>query len=488
MKNVMSISIALALAACSSGPDYIRPQTPSAAAGSFVAANSPAVQPLAPVPDAWWRLYDDPALNGLIADALAHNTDVRAAVARLARARASLRGVKVDRLPQGSVNASATRGRDMGESNVTTSFDTGLDIAYEVDLFGRVNRNVEAARGDVGAAAADADAVRIAIVADTARAYADASSAAERLEVAEHIVQLLDESLRITQKQVEIGATTRLDTARIATLRNQREAEIPSIAAERDSALFRLATLTGRAPADLPSAAGARKSSLKLEQAIPVGDGATLLARRPDVHAAERRLAAATARIGVATAELYPRITLGGSAGSSASSLGSLFTNPIGFLLGPLISWSFSDHARARARVGEAEASAQEALAQFDGTVLKALEETETALSAYSNALRRREALEAARNEAEVAVRIVRAQQREGEVDSLALLDAERTFAEAEAQVADINGEVADAQIDLFRALGGTWYRPRPALPLGDGRRLSDVSKNVPLPPGGQSR
>ncbi|HET8749581.1 MAG TPA: efflux transporter outer membrane subunit [Sphingomicrobium sp.] len=480
--------MALALAACSSGPDYVRPQTPSAAAGFFVGANSPAVQPLAPARDDWWKLYDDPVLNGLIADALAHNTDVRAAVARLARARASLREVKVDRLPQGGVNASATRGRDTGVSNVTTSFDTGLDIAYEVDLFGRVNRRVEAARGDIGAAAADADAVRIAIVADTARAYADASSAAERLSVAEHIVQLLDESLRITQKQVEIGATTRLDTARIATLLNQREAEIPSIFAERDSALFRLATLTGRAPADLPSAAGARKSSLKLEQAIPVGDGATLLARRPDVHAAERRLAAATARIGVATAELYPRITLGGSAGSSASSLGNLFANPIGFLLGPLISWSFSDHARARARVGEAEAGAQEALAQFDGTVLKALEETETALSAYSNALRRREALKAARSEAEVAVRIVRAQQREGQVDSLALLDAERTFAEAEAQVADINGEVADAQIDLFRALGGTWHRPGPAPQPAEGRRLSGVSKDVRLRLGGQSR
>ena len=189
----------------------------------------------------------------------------------------------------------------------------------------------------------------------------------------QHIVELLDQSLGITQKQVEIGQTTRLDTARIAALRNQRQAEIPAIAAERDSALFRLATLTGRAPADLPSAAGARTTSLKLDQPIPVGDGAQLLARRPDVRAAERRLAAATARIGVATAELYPQVTLGGSVGSSAGSIGNLFSNPIGFLLGPLISWSFSDHARARARIAGAEAGTQEALAQFDGTVLRSL-------------------------------------------------------------------------------------------------------------------
>jgi NodT family efflux transporter outer membrane factor (OMF) lipoprotein len=457
MKSLMIAVSALALAACSTGPDYARPATAATATGPFVAANSPAVQPLAPVPDSWWRLYDDPILNGLIADALAHNTDVRAAVARLARARASLREVKADRLPQGGVSASATRGRETGDSNATTSFDAGLEVAYEVDLFGRISRKVEAGRADVGAAEADADAVRIAIVSETARAYSDASSAAERLAVGQHIVSLLDESLRITERQVEIGQTTQLDTARIGALRNQRQAEIPAIAAERDSALFRLATLTGRAPAELPLSAGARETSLDLHEAIPVGDGAQLLARRPDVRAAERRLAAATARIGVATAELYPRVTLGASVGSSAGNVGNLLSNPIGFLLGPLISWSFSDHARARARVAGAEASTQEALAEFDGTILRSLQETETALSAYANALRRREALKAARDEAEVAAKIVRAQQREGQVDSLALLDAERTYAEAEAQVADMNGEVAVAQIGLFKALGGGW-------------------------------
>jgi outer membrane protein TolC len=218
-----------------------------------------------------------------------------------------------------------------------------------------------------------------------------------------------------------------------------------------------LATLTGRAPAELPQQAGARTTSLSLDRPIPVGDGAQLLARRPDVRAAERRLAASTARIGVATAELYPRISLGGSLGASAGSLGNLFSNPIGFLLGPLISWSFSDHARARARVAGAEAGTQEALADFDGTVLRSLQETETALSAYANALQRLEALKAARDEAEVAARIVRAQQREGQVDSLALLDAERTFAESQADLAAMNGNVATAQIDLFRALGGGW-------------------------------
>ena len=462
MKHLMhltTLASALALAACATGPDYARPVTPSTAAGPFVAAKGPAIQPLVPVQGDWWRLYNDPVLDGLIADALAHNTDVRAAVARLAQARAALKEVKVDRLPQGGVSAGATRGRDPGETNATTSFDAGLSVAYEVDLFGRVSRGVEAARGDVAAADADADAVRVAIVAETARAYADAANAAERLGVDQHIVELLDKSLQLTQRRVEIGLNSRIDTARIATLRNQRQAEIPAIAAERDNALFRLATLTGRAPAERPHPAGARTTSLALSQPIPVGDGAQLLARRPDVRAAERRLAASTARIGVATAELYPKISLGGSLGSSAGGIGNLFSNPIGFLLGPLISWSFSDHARARARVAGAEAETQEALADFDGTVLRSLQETETALSAYANSLHRLEALKAARDEAEVAARIVRAQQREGQVDSLALLDAERTFAESEAELAAMNGRVATSQIDLFRALGGGWGR-----------------------------
>lgn len=464
LKSLATIASALALAACAVGPNYTPPVTPSAAAGPFVAATTPAVDRLSPVAANWWRLYDDPALDGLIADALAANTDIRVAVARLAKARASLREVRVDRLPDVGASASASRGRaderQPGAGGAETRFAAGLDLAYEVDLFGRTGRNIEAARGDILAAEADANAVRIAIVAETARAYADASSAAERIAVAQRIVTLLDQSLKVTQRRVEVGMAARLDTARIAALRHQRAAEIPKIAAERDSALFRLAMLTGRAPAEIPAAAGARSSALHLDRPIPIGDGAQLLARRPDVRAAERRLAAATARIGVATADLYPRITLGGSAGSTAGGIGGLLSGPIGWLLGPLINWSFSDRARARARVAGAEASAQEALAAFDGTVLRSLQETETALSAYARSLQRRESLKAARNEAAVAVRITRAQQREGQVDSLALLDAERTYAESEAELTSTDGLVVSNQIDLFRALGGRWDGP----------------------------
>jgi outer membrane protein TolC len=197
---------------------------------------------------------------------------------------------------------------------------------------------------------------------------------------------------------------------------------------------------------------------LQLTQPIPVGDGASLLARRPDVRQAERRLAAATSRIGVATADLYPRITLGGSLASAATGVASLFTGgAVGFLLGSLINWSFPNQAAARARIAGAQAQSQAELARFDKTVLTALEETETALSRYSNEIERRAALRAALHQAEQAARITRAQLREGRADSLAVLDAERTLAETEADLAEADQRLVDAQVDLFRALGGGW-------------------------------
>ncbi len=467
IRNLLLTTLsALALAACAVGPDHVAPIPLATASGPFISADNPAIATPAPVEGDWWRLYSDPVLDQLVADALAANTDIRVAVARLARARASLREVSADRLPDVNVSAGADYGRASagqrapGAPREDWSIDAGLDISYEVDLFGRVSRGVEAARGDVSAAAFDADAVRVAVAAETARAYADAASAAERLGVAERIVALLDRSIALTQRRQEVGLATRLDVARIAALRNQRQAEVPAFAAQRQSALFRLATLTGRPPRDLPATVGARTTTLRLEQPIPVGDGAALLARRPDVRAAERRLAAATARIGVATADLYPRITLGGSAGSTGSDIGDIFgANPIRWLLGGLLNWAINP-APARARIAGAEADSQAALATFDGTVLRALEETETALSTYARALDRRTALQAARNEAEVVARITRARQREGQIASLELLDAERTFADTEADLAAADAQIATAQVDLFRALGGGWTQP----------------------------
>lgn len=278
-----------------------------------------------------------------------------------------------------------------------------------------------------------------------------------QLDVAQQTVSLLDESVRLSAKRFEAGRTNKLDLVRISSLRDQQRARIPEFQAQLDSATFRLATLTGRTPAERPVIKSNGKL-LELGQAIPVGDGRALLARRPDVRAAERRLAASTARIGVATADLYPRIAIGGSLAASATTIASLFTGgAIGFLAGPLLNWSFPNQGAARAKVAGAEAQSRADLARFDKTVLTALEETETALSRYSNEIQRRQSLEGARDQAEQAARITRAQLREGRADSLAVLDAERTLAQSEADLADADARLVDDQVDLFRALGGGW-------------------------------
>ena len=457
----LTVASALALGACVAGPNYVPPVPSASATAPLIAAGAPVG--IDPLPANWWKLYNDPVLDGLVADALAANTDIRVAVARLDRARASLRETRSQRVPQADLSASAEYGRlpveqrAPGGDRESWQVDAGLNVAYQVDLAGRVRREIEAARGDVGAAAADADAVRVSVVAETTRAYVEAAATAEQAAVAQRIVDLLDRSATVTAKRADAGRAERLDVARIAALRDQRRAEIPPLLAERQAALYRLALLTGRTPQELPAAAGARSAAPEVAQAIPVGDGRALLARRPDVRAAERRLAADTARIGVATADLYPRISLGGSAGSTGTSFGSLFGGgPLRWLLGPLISWDLNRSA-VHARIAAANADTAASLATFDGTVLRALQETDTALSSYARILERRQALGTTQAEAATAVRIVRARQREGLGDFLAVLDAERTNADAEAALARSNQDVASAQIDLFRALGGGW-------------------------------
>ncbi|MGJ0238399.1 efflux transporter outer membrane subunit [Novosphingobium fluoreni] len=462
-QSLAALLAATALSACAVGPDFVAPATPPSAAAPFIGSASPVVSTAEPDGN-WWRLYDDPVLDGLVRDALAANTDVRVAVARIERARAQLRGSRNLALPQTGVQGSVRQSRSSamqvlpGMDRENQVVDSEFNVSYELDLFGRVKRGVEASRADLSAAQEDADAVRVTVVADTVRAYVDAASAAQQIAVAQSTVDLLTRSERITNARFERGLNQRLDVIRVTQLREQQAAMIPALQAARDGALFRLATLTGRTPQDLPEAARVRRDTPDVSRPIPVGDGRTLLARRPDVKAAERRLAADTARIGVATADLYPRISLGGAIGTTAIGGGDILGGgPLRWLLGPLISWAFPNQEGIRARIGVARADTQADLATFDGAVLRALEETETALSNYRNALLRKDRLASARSAAERAANVGLARQRRGQIDALDVLDAQRTLAQSEAEYAAATRDVAFAQVDLFRALGGSW-------------------------------
>ena len=482
-----ALLVALSLTACASGPNFRAAPTPPRAAGQFDAA-ARTVFDQSDTPSTWWRLYNDPVLDGLIADAFAANTDIRVATANLRRARAVLSEARAARLPATTVSAGAQYNRFGGAQNsgaalgagagtgATTGstfesevYSVGLDVSYEVDLFGRVRRLVEASRADTAALAAARDTTRISVAAETSRAYADACSAARQLQVAQNSLDLQRQTFDLTQRLYEAGRGTPLDTSRAAAQVETTRATLPGFVAGRQTALFRLAVLTGRTPEDIPPAAAACTASPQLARPIPVGDGAALLKRRPDVRQADRNLAAEVARIGVATADLYPRISIGAGVSTSAFKAGDLGkSSSVAFNLGPLLSWSFPNFTVARARIRQARASAEGALASFDGTVLTALQETETALANHAAERDRNDALRAARDNSAEAARIVRLRYGAGAQSFLDVLDAERTLANADATLAQSDAQVVSNQISVFKALGGGWEaapEPTPVAP-----------------------
>jgi len=292
----------LLLASCAVGPKAPDAALPPSASGAFLGAATPAVSAEA-ARDDWWRLYQDPALDALVAEALANNNDLEAAAANLRRVRAALGEARTARLPGTTTSASYSTGRPSAatvpglppgtEAPETDTYDVGLDVAYEVDLFGRVGSVIRAARADADAAAAALDVIRVSVAAETARAYADACSANARIDVAQRTVELQTRTMELTRTLLDAGSGNGLDVARARSALETNRASLPPLRAERDGALFRLATLTGRTPAESSEAARICARPPQLTQPVPIGDGARLLARRPDVRRAERELAAA---------------------------------------------------------------------------------------------------------------------------------------------------------------------------------------------------
>ncbi|WP_426023812.1 efflux transporter outer membrane subunit [Brevundimonas sp. PWP3-1b1] len=455
------------LAACAVGPKAPPADLPVAGTGGFIGSASPTVSTAA-ARDDWWRLYEDPTLDALIQQAFAENNQLEAAFANLRAVRASLSEARVGRFPTTTTSAQAQRSRGSAatvqglpagqDAPEIDTYDVGLQASYEIDLFGRVESTIRAARADARAAEAALATVQVTVAAETTRAYADTCSANAQIAVAERTLELQRNTANLTQTLLDGGAGTGLDVASARAALAQTAATLPTLRAARNEALFRLATLTGVTPAEASQAAAACVRPPQLTQPIPVGDGAALLARRPDVRQAEAELAAAAARVNVATANLYPQISLGGSIGSTALESGEISDDQnFRFSFGPLISWSFPNVFAARAQIKAAGARSDAALATFDQTVLTALQETETALSNYANELDRRAALTEARDQAARAADLSRLRFNAGADSFLLVLDAERTQAAADAALAQSDALVTTYQIALFRALAGGW-------------------------------
>lgn len=276
------------------------------------------------------------------------------------------------------------------------SYALGFDVNYPLDLAGGIRRGIEAATAQAEASLAARDQVRVVVAAAVTRNYAKVCTTGGALATARRVAAIQHATLDVAVRMARGGRGTRFDVARARAAALSSEAVIPELLAERKAALFELAALMGQTPSEYPRSLESCAAAPTIARPIPVGDGAMLLRRRPDVRRAERILAAATANIDVARADLYPKITIGGTARTAAAADHAMTPSSFGFSIGPLLSWSFPNRNRVRARIDQAGADAEGALASFDGSVLAALRQVETALSAYARATERRRDLERA--------------------------------------------------------------------------------------------
>lgn len=471
LRQMMAIALSVAaLGACRVGPDYHAPTLPAKAELPLVSLDR-STETSASLPDAWWHLYNDARLDELVQEALRANFNLVAADANLTAARAVLDAVHANRYPSTEARAGGIYGRDALTDEILELnghapqnfwlFEDVFQASYEVDIVGRLHRAIEVANANADAVAAARDSVRVVVAAETTRAYAAVCALGEELAAAHHSFDVVSREAEITVHRHEAGANSDFDVARAEALAAQVRSAIPPLEGQRRAALFELTALLGRAPADAPGDVERCVSPPHLDALIPVGDGAALIRRRPDVRQAERKLAAATAQIGVETADLYPRIRLAGLYGGAAPELSQLTTN-IGLTwgVGPAISWSFPNMAAPRARVRQAKAGQVAALATFDAVVLNALKETEQALAAYRAQLDNRQALGDAQTRIHGAFGMTHDQFQAGAVSNLDLLTTEQLLVSIDASVASSDAALVLDQIAVFKALGGGW---RPA-------------------------
>lgn len=460
-RNAWPLAAALVLGACATAPSAPESVLTARADGALISADAADVS-ATPVPQDWWRLYDSAALDSLVTQALANNRTLASAAANLEQVRAGLGEARSALLPSTTATAGGQYVRDpaFAPGDVETDvYSLGFEMAYEVDIFGRVSSSIYAARQDTAAAQAAYQAASLMVAGETARAWIDYCAGNVQLETARLNYSLQDETLGLTRTLFDAGRGIRLDVVQAEAALRRAEADIPSVRAARDAALFRLARLTGQTPREMSQAVPACESMPQLVSLLPAGESAALLARRPDVRQAEHQLAGAAARAGIATANLYPSVRFGGSVTTaSLGGAGDLFGDDgLSFGLGPLISWNVPNIAAARARLSAAEAGVDGALAQFDETFLTALEEAETALTNYAAEKERYAALAASAAAAQEAAELARTRYRVGAANFLSVLDAERTLVDTRSALAQSEAARASAEINVFMALGGGW-------------------------------
>ncbi|MBA3018393.1 MAG: efflux transporter outer membrane subunit [Proteobacteria bacterium] len=444
------------------GPDYAPPDVSLPSAWSAEMKDGLIVEDLdKQAPADWWLILDDPVLTSLIGQAVASNLDLKEARARVREARA-LRGIsEADRFP--TIDASGTARLSRSSGNTGSGIErklyvAGFDATWELDLFGGKQRAIEAAEAELQLSEEDLRDVLVSLLAEVALNYVEVRSFQTRLSVANANLDAQKETYNIAQWRFQAGLSTRLDVEQAKYNLEQTRSQIPGLHTGLVQARNRLSVLLGQYPGSLKIALAEHKAIPVTPLEVAVGVPADALRHRPDVRRAERQLAAQTAQVGVATADLYPRFSLLGSIGLEALSLDNLFL--IGsrtHSIGPSITWPVFDAGTIRKNIEVQSAQQEQALIQYEAAILKALEEVENALVAYTEEQSRRQSLSDATEAAQQAVNLAQSLYLSGLIDFTDVLDAQRSLLSFQDQLSVSESEVTSNLITLYKALGGGW-------------------------------
>ena len=464
----VAVLIIAFLAGCAAvGPDYVRPSTPVSPAWSSPLHGGLAVSADSQDLAAWWTTLADPGLTRLIERASAGNLDLKRAVARIREARARRGASQAGLYPTLDASGSATRSRGsaaMGPVATTDLFAVGLDASWEIDLFGGVRRSVAAAEADLEAAGEGLHDTLVSLLAEVGLNYIDLRTAQARLGVTESSLKSLEESLRLTEWRAQAGLGDQLAVAQARYNLEIARSQIPTLLTAIAAAENRLALLLGEAPGAVHAELAKPEPVPSLPLEVAIGVPADLLRRRPDVRRAERQLAAQTARIGVATAELYPKLRLSGAIGLQALTLRGLFDSGSATSSGSsLLGWRIFDAGAIRQNIEIQSALQEQTLIAYESAVLGAREEAENAIVAYAQEQRRRKSLGEAVRSAQAAAELAGMKYRAGLVDFTTLLDADRSLLGFRDQLAQSDGAVVTNLVRLYKALGGGWTAQGPA-------------------------
>ncbi|HVY68598.1 MAG TPA: efflux transporter outer membrane subunit [Verrucomicrobiae bacterium] len=459
----------LAAGGCAVGPDYHRPEAhaPSAWSEPLAGGETNAAAPLT----VWWKNFNDPELDTLIDRAIQSNLDLRVAQARVREARARYGVAKADLWPTANASGGYQRAGTSHHQPVLGSIplppdvpfendvhQAGFDASWEIDVFGGKRRGVEAAKAEVSASEAGRRAIIMSLLGDVARNYVEVRGSQRRLDIARQNITAQEKALAITRDRFTQGLTSDLDVQQASTLLSTTTAEVPTLEILIQTSIHRLGVLLGQQPGVLLAELSTTAPIPGTPAVVPVGLPSELLLRRPDVQRVERQLAAATANIGVARADLFPRFFLTGTAGFESVSASDWFTAGSRFWsAGPTVQWKVFDAGRIRANIKVQNARQEQALATYEQTVLTAFEEVENALVAYAKEQTRRESLAKAVASSQKSLHLANSLYANGLTDFLHVLDAERSLYQVEDQLAQSDRAVSANLITLYKALGGGW-------------------------------